>query len=139
MKKIQFDAKISPKNANSGPHHIRLPAVKVTQVNPTVDNTKLLFFAKALRSIIGELGLKWAPSARPRSGSIMKNTISKSANKPINGVTRKPHLQSEAFAATSEPEKEEKKSLNVCLKPNLPKKPTFKNELYVKSDPMNLL
>merc|ERR1712051_718014 len=98
-------AEHSPKNANSGPHHIRLPAVKVTQVNPTVDNTKLLFFAKALRSIIGELGLKWAPSARPRSGSIMKNTISKSANKPINGVTRKPHLQSEAFAATSEPEK----------------------------------
>ena len=84
---------------------MRQPAVKVTQVNPTVDNTKLLFFAKALRSIIGELGLKWAPSARPRSGSIMKNTISKSANKPINGVTRKPHLQSEAFAATSEPEK----------------------------------
>ena len=104
---------------------MRQPAVKVTQVNPTVDNTKLLFFAKALKSIIGELGLKWAPSARPRSGSIMKNTISKSANKPINGVTRKPHLQSEAFAATSEPEKEEKKIFKCMSKAKFTQETNF--------------
>ena len=82
---------------------MRQPAVKVTQVNPTVDNTKLLFLPKAIKSTIGELGLKWDFSDRPRSGSIIKNTINKRATRPMKGVTRKPHLQSEASAATLEP------------------------------------
>lgn len=40
---------------------------------------------------------------KPLSGSIIKKIINNIAKRPINGVTRSPHRQSDVFSATSEP------------------------------------
>ena len=83
-------------------HKTCLPTLKVTQVNPSVVKTKLLFCANDFTSVFQEVdgAIIWAPSDRPLSGSIMKKMIRRIEIRPMNGVTLRPQRQSPKHVAT---------------------------------------